>query len=143
MRAKFTVAGEPHGKGRPQFSTYGGHVHARTPKKTVVYENLVRLEYQRQCGKIRFADDAMLRVEINAYYSIPVSKSKKQKAAMAEGTIRPRKKPDCDNVVKSVLDSLNSIAYHDDVQVVDVSLSKWYSDAPRVEVEITEISGSL
>ena len=135
MRAKFIVAGEPHGKGRPQFSTYGGHVHARTPQKTVVYENLVRLEYQRQCGKIRFADDAMLRVEINAYYSIPASKSKKQKAAMAEGTV--------DNVVKSVLDSLNSIAYHDDVQVVDVSLSKWYSDAPRVEVEITEISGSL
>lgn len=140
MKVNFTVAGEPVGKGRPCFSTYGGHIHARTPQKTVVYENLIRLEYQRQCGRNRFPDTAMLRVHIKAFYSIPTSKSKKQKAAMAEGLIRPTKKPDLDNITKAVLDSLNGIAYHDDVQIVDATIQKWYSDQPRVEVEIEEIA---
>lgn len=143
MRANFTVAGQPVGKGRPQFSTYGGRVTARTPKKTVVYENLVRLEYQSQCRGIRFADNSMLRVQITAYYSIPTSKSKKQKAEMAHGIIRPTKKPDCDNIVKSVLDALNSIAYHDDAQVVEVYIGKYYSSEPRVDVEIEEITSRL
>lgn len=138
--AEFIVLGRPVGKGRPQFSTYGGHVHARTPQKTAVYENLVRLEYQRQCGGMRFEDDAALKVSIKAYYDIPASKSKKMKEAMAHGTIRPTKKPDCDNVIKSVLDALSSVAYHDDVQVVDVTLCKWYSYEPRIEVVITDIT---
>lgn len=45
MRVEFTVLGEPKGKGRPQFSTYGGRITTRTPKDTVIYENLVRMEY--------------------------------------------------------------------------------------------------
>ena len=136
MRVYFTIPGEPHGKGRPKFSTYGGRVTARTPEKTVVYENLVRLEYQRQCGDVRFEDNAQLAVTIDAYYTIPKSASKKKKANMQNGLIRPTKKPDCDNVIKCVLDSLNSIAYHDDAQVVTVECRKLYSETPRVEVEI-------
>lgn len=89
---------------------------------------------------LRFPDEAMLRVVINAYYPIPKSASKKKQAAMLAGTLRPTKKPDCDNVVKVVLDSLNAIAYHDDVQVVDVGLRKWYSNEPRVVVAIEEIT---
>lgn len=138
MRVEFTVLGEPHGKGRPAFSTYGGKVHTRTPEKTVIYENLVRLEYQRQC-KTRFPDDAMLKVEISAFYSIPQSASKKKKLAMEQGEIRPKKKPDCDNVIKAILDSLNNVAYHDDVQVVDVVLHKHYSTEPRVVVGIEAV----
>ena len=65
MRVEFTVLGEPKGKGRPQFSTYGGRITTRTPKDTVIYENLVRMEYQRQCGKARFAEKAMLKVEVD------------------------------------------------------------------------------
>lgn len=141
MRIEFTVAGSPHGKGRPQFSTYGGRVHTRTPEKTAIYENLVKVEYQRQCGKVRFADDAMLQVEIYAYYDIPQSASIKKKQAMRDGTMRPKKKPDADNVIKTICDSLNNIAYHDDAQVVDVVLHKYYSDEPRTRVIIAEIGG--
>ena len=43
-KAKFTVYGEPKGKGRPRFNTKTGH--AITPKDTVSYENLVKLEWQ-------------------------------------------------------------------------------------------------
>lgn len=143
MRIEFTVAGQPRGKGRPQFSTYGGRVHTRTPEKTVIYENLVRVEYQRQCGQSRFPDDAMLEVEIFAYYDIPQSASNKKKKAMREGRVRPKKKPDADNVIKTICDSLNKIAYHDDAQVVDVVLHKYYSDEPRTRVIISEVEESI
>ena len=36
------------------------------------------------------------------------------------------------------MDSLNEIAYHDDVQVVDCQVRKFYSDNPRVVVTIQE-----
>ena len=47
-KAKFTVYGEPKGKGRPRFNTKTGH--AITPKDTVSYENLVKLEWQTAYG---------------------------------------------------------------------------------------------
>ena len=40
MRTQFCIYGEPRGKERPKFSTVCGHVTARTPENTVLYENL-------------------------------------------------------------------------------------------------------
>ena len=51
---KFTIPGPPQGKGRPRFSRRGKFVTTFTPDKTVLYENLIRMEYQRQCGTERF-----------------------------------------------------------------------------------------
>lgn len=134
---RFTVLGEPKGKGRPRFNTRTGH--AKTPKDTVNYESLVRLEYAQQTDGFRFQDDAMLDMRILAYYSIPQSKSKKVKAAMLNNEIRPTKKPDMDNVVKIIADSLNQVAYRDDTQIVDCQCRKFYSEQPRVEVIIKQI----
>lgn len=137
MQVKFTILGEPKGKGRPRFNTKTGH--AMTPKDTVNYETLVRMEYMSQCKNMRFADDAMLDMRILAYYSIPKSASKKKRAGMLEGTIRPTKKPDMDNVIKIIADSLNQVAYRDDTQIVDSQCRKFYSEEPRVVVIIKEI----
>lgn len=134
---RFTVLGEPKGKGRPRFNTHTGH--AMTPKDTVNYESLVRFEYAQQTDGFRFQDDAMLDMRIMAYYSIPQSKSKKVKAAMKNHEIRPTKKPDMDNVVKIIADSLNQVAYRDDTQIVDCQCRKFYSEQPRVEVVIRQI----
>ena len=41
------------------------------------------MEYQRQCGKARFAEKVMLRVEVTAYYGIPKSASQKKEASDA------------------------------------------------------------
>lgn len=137
MQAKFTILGEPKGKGRPRFNTRTGH--AVTPKDTVNYETLVHMEYLAQCENLRFPDDAMLDMRILAYYSIPKSKSKKVKAQMVANEIRPTKKPDMDNVVKIIADSLNQVAYKDDTQIVDCQCRKFYSEEPRVEVIIKQI----
>lgn len=138
MAVKFTILGEPQGKGRPRFRSAGAFVQTYTPKETVAYENLVKLEYRRQCNDFKFPDGTMLDVRITAYYTIPKSVSKKKRLAMVQHLIRPMKKPDTDNVVKVILDSLNEIAYKDDVQVVDCQVRKFYSENPRVVVSISE-----
>lgn len=144
---KFVVLGEPQGKGRPRFvsrynpATGKSFGKAHTPEKTVAYENLVRTEYSIQTKNFRFPDDAMLDMRIIAYYSIPKSTSKKKKAMMLEGFIRPTKKPDMDNVMKVIADSLNQVAYKDDTQIVDAQCRKFYSEEPRIEVIIRKIGG--
>lgn len=137
MTVKFTVLGEPRGKQRPRVTRKGN---TYTPAETVQYENLVRMEYRRQCGDYRFPDDAALDMRIMAYYAIPKSASKKKRQEMLERRIRPLKKSDWDNVGKIIADSLNEIAYKDDVQIVDGQVRKFYSDKPRVVVTIQEAS---
>lgn len=139
MKVEFMILGEPFGKQRPQFSTFSGHVTARTPKKTVFYENLVKLEYQRQCEGYRFDDGSMLEVEIHAYFSIPKSTSQMKRALMMSGKIRPVKRPDIDNICKVILDALNHIAYRDDALITDVSVHKHYCNEPKVKVIIQDV----
>ena len=137
MTVKFTVLGEPRGKQRHRVTRKGN---TYTPAETVQYENLVGMEYRRQCGDYRFPDDAALDMRIMAYYAIPKSASKKKRQEMLEHRIRPLKKVDCDNAVKIVADSLNMIAYRDDVQIVDCQIRKFYSSEPRIVVTIQEAS---
>jgi len=139
MKVSFCVHGEPKGKGRPRFSNRNGRIITRTPDETVIYENLIKVEYQRQCGNRRFEDNDMLDLRINAYYAIPESASKKKKKAMESLEIRPTKKPDADNVLKVVADSLNQLAYKDDAQIVDTQIRKFFSATPRIEVTIQNI----
>lgn len=142
---RFMVLGEPQGKGRPRFVSRYNPVtqksfgQAHTPDKTIVYENLIRTEYSIQTKNFRYPDDAMLDMRILAYYSIPKSASKKKRVMMSEGMMRPTKKPDMDNVMKVVADSLNQVAYKDDTQIVDAQCRKFYSEEPRIEVIIRQI----
>lgn len=133
MKVKFCVLGEPKGKGRPRVSTRNGFARAYTPKDTANYENLVRYTYQSDVGVMLQGD---ITARITAYFPIPKSVSKKQRQAMLDGVIPHTKKPDCDNIAKIILDSLNEVAYNDDKQIYRVTVEKWYSDRPRVEIEL-------
>lgn len=134
MKARFTVEGEPVGKGRPRFSQVNGMTITRTPQATVDYEQLVVAEYKRQCGSVRFEDEDRICVKVIAFFGIPAAASKNKRRDMENGIIRPSKKPDADNVLKIICDALNTVAYKDDAQIVDAIVSKYYSDHPRVEV---------
>jgi Holliday junction resolvase RusA-like endonuclease len=46
----------------------------------------------------------------------------------------PTRKPDIDNVLKVILDSLNGVAYIDDSKVVEVIGRKRYATVPKVVV---------
>lgn len=53
---------------------------------------------------------------------------------------RPRRRGDIDNLAKAILDGLNGFAYHDDAQVVHLSMTR-YDDArnPRVMVRVSRV----
>jgi Holliday junction resolvase RusA-like endonuclease len=71
--------------------------------------------------------------------SIPKSYSKKKQALCRDRVLVPDKKPDIDNILKAIFDSLNGYAFADDVQIVQVYAEKQYADEPFVEVEIDEL----
>lgn len=135
MGIKIIIPGQPQGKarGRTFIHNVTGRPTTMTPQKTVLYENLIKSQWIQSRHELM---KGMLKVDITAYYQIPKSKSKKIKEQMSLGQIRPTTKPDADNVAKVVCDALNEVAYHDDTQIVELTVHKWYSENPRVEVEV-------
>lgn len=129
------IPGNPMGKQRPRVLKTGI---TYTPKETVNYETLIKELYATEYKHQKLLEGP-LEMKIKAYFQIPKSVSKVKATSMERGDIRPTKKPDADNLIKIVADALNGIAYKDDSQIVSCSLEKYYSNIPRVQVEIEEI----
>ena len=107
------------------------------PKQSKDYKQFVSLIARQHAPKTKL--EGALSVRMKIYRQIPKSTTKKDRALFLAGIKRPVVKPDIDNYTKGVLDALNNIIYHDDSQVVDLYASKFYSDKPRVELEVREI----
>lgn len=133
-RIALTIPGEPVAKGRPRWAKFGIY----TPKKTVAYETLIQEIFCMTYPGFQPLKGSLC-MEINACFTIPKSKGKKEKALMIEGKIRPAKRPDIENVAKSVMDALSHFAYDDDSQIVDLVVAKYYSETPKVDIIIADI----
>lgn len=135
---QFTIYGDPKSKGRPRFRNTGRFIQTYTDKETASYENLVKISFAlNDCKKIE--GEVPIKAKIIFYMSIPKSFSKKKRVEIDKGKIRPLKKIDLDNGIKIIFDALNKIAYDDDKQIVEVITKKYYSEIPRVEVELSEL----
>ena len=129
------IPGKPIGKARPKFSRMGNFVKTYTPEKTVNYENFVKMCWM-QSGEEKLHGN--IEATIAASFLISQSASKKKHREL-DGAYCP-KKPDCDNIAKSILDALNGIAYDDDSQIVKLTVIKLYSaDEEGVELYLTEV----
>ena len=137
MGVSVTVYCEPVPKGRPRFHLVRGHVHTYTPAKTANYEKRIAEVWSKQAG-FTFEKDIPLAVQIYFGMPIPKSTTKKRKIQMIERCIGHTKKPDLDNLIKSVLDALNGVAFEDDSQIMRISASKYYTEYPCVNVYISE-----
>ena len=138
---KFKYMGEPIGKGRPRVTARGGKfAHAYTPKRTKDFEDAIRFEFNASnCEKMPVYDkDIPLQAEMTFAFGVPKSYTKKKREACLKGNVMHTKKPDTDNVVKSVLDALTDAAFVDDSQIVKVTAEKIYAEEPFVEVKIYE-----
>lgn len=133
MGLTFEVPGEPRGKGRPRFTKDG---HAYTDSETRAYEKKIMAYYRQSLRDYRWPDNAYICVDVTAVYPIPKSATKAALASIQAGRILPKRKPDIDNVLKVVLDSLNGFAYKDDSQVVMVSGRKVYGHEPKLIIEL-------
>lgn len=134
MKIYFNIPWKVHAKQRPRFNGK----FAYTPKQTVEYENWIKTCFIDKYKETK-PFEKPLKVKIIAYYEIPKSTSKKKKRQMLDCEIFPTVKPDTDNIAKSILDSLNGIAYLDDKQVVKLEVEKYYSQIPSVSVMIEEL----
>lgn len=134
MKRNFNIPGKVQAKQRPRFNGK----FAYTPKETIAYENWVRTCYLEKYRGQPILENP-LKVKIIAYYEIPKSTSKKRRLEMKDDKVFPTVKPDTDNIAKSILDSLNNIAYLDDKQVVKLKVEKYYSDVASVVVMIDEV----
>ena len=138
---KFKYHGEAVGKGRPRVSRRGNYVHTYTPEKTRVFEEAMRFEFMASNSEPMpvYERDIPLKAKVLIGVSIPKSYSKKKQALCRDRVLVPDKKPDIDNILKAIFDSLNGYAFADDVQIVQVYAEKQYADEPFVEVEIDEL----
>ena len=153
MEISFIVNGEPHGKGRPRFAKRGNFVKAYTDKDTELYENRVLMCYKNELSKygieetkVLFPKGVMVKLEVNCYFSLNKGDYGK-KGLNKSGREKMKhyfcdKKPDIDNIIKSIQDGLNGVAYDDDCQIVGIEAYKMYTeDQPRVEIRIKDFMG--
>ena len=131
---EFCVFGDPRGKGRPRFRG-----HAYTDSKTRAYERMIQGAFL-QSGESMFPEKVPVGVEVECYFRIPTSYSKRRKGLCRENLELPLKKPDGDNVLKIVCDALNGLAYKDDTQVSDMIIRTRYGrNEGYIRVRIWEV----
>ena len=135
----FEVPMVPVGKGRPKFSTFGGHVRAITPSKTRNAEGIIKL-FAEQAMAGRDLIQGPVYLEIIAIFPVLASYSKVKRQACLMGDIFPTKKPDMDNIGKLVCDALNNIVFEDDVQIVRLNARKIYGEKARLLITVTPIN---
>ena len=131
----FEVPGKVIGKGRPRLNTYSGIVY--TPTKTKDYETLVEQYFLLKYPKFKVFE-GRVKVSIIAYFAIPKATKKSDINEMLDNNISPTKKPDIDNIVKVVLDSMNKFAFKDDNQITKLEVEKKYSIEDKIYIKIEE-----
>ena len=112
----FSWVGQVRGWSRPRFDGRSRRVFK--DEKLAKYQKQIADAYRDQCPGVFFSKGEPLRVSIHVYRPLPGSKPKRITAE--PDTL----KPDADNIGKAVLDALNGVAFHDDAQVVELSVVK-------------------
>lgn len=135
MIYEFEVPGKVIGKGRPRLNSYTGVVY--TPTRTKDYESLVEQYFLLKYPRFKVLE-GRIKVSIIAYFSIPKTTKKADINEMLENNISPTKKPDIDNIVKAILDSMNKFAFKDDNQITKLKVEKKYAIEDKVYVKIEE-----
>ena len=138
---KIVIYGEPVPQGRPRFARMGNYVHAYDPQKSKDYKRLVRYwvtQHLKKIDSFKPLENA-LYVDITFWLSIPSSWSKKKRIEADSGVIRPIKRPDADNLFKS-LDALNGLLWVDDSIITDLHIRKRYTaELARTEIIVKEV----
>ena len=120
---------EPHAKGRPKASTFGGHVQIYPPTKTRKSEADIKASIRSEIGQAeRYGGGEALVLWVTFYVVRPKSAPKRVKY--------PVTRPDLDNYLKTLLDALNKFAYPEDSQIVNIHAKKAFAETgtpPRIE----------
>lgn len=131
----FVVPGVPVAKGRPKFRKAGKFIQTYTPTKTQKAEKFIA-DCFKAYGKKPPKKYDEIWLTCNFYMSIPKGTSKKRTLEWNEKKGHT-KRPDVDNLVKTVCDALNGVAFVDDSLITGMDVCKLYSTNPRTEIAIS------
>lgn len=138
MQIRFVANVNPHGKQRARtVRLKSGITTSYTPKATVAFERAIAWACRQVAKGQQYAQYVPLEMTCWLYMPIPKGLPKVQQERL-KGCWHTRK-PDGSNIIKSVEDALNGLAYHDDGQIAVSHFYKVYSDCPRVEVIIGQL----
>ena len=137
MMVKFEIPGEAVPKARPRVVNVHGFSRTYTPKRTTNFENLVKVMYTESYPDVVLSGP--LAMEIRVFFQIPKSATKKNRTKWLTGRYPVTKRPDLDNLIKSICDALNKVAYDDDSQVAEIHITKEYGEIPKTMVTLKEI----
>lgn len=124
-RVDLILEGKPEGKARPRLGN-GGRVY--TPKPTKLAEARIIGAWQ-EAGSPRL--EGAIHLGVSLVVARPQGDYRKDGSLGAAGLRRPYptgRKPDLDNAVKLVMDALNGRLYRDDVDVVELTALRYWSD---------------
>ena len=136
MAITFTVPGDPVPQPRPKISTIGGRGRAYVEARHPIHVYRQAVASMAKAAGATPTDAAPLTLEIDLVMVRPKSHYK------ASGELNPRtalKVPpgDCSNYQKGIEDSLNGVAWIDDVQVGKTIVQKSYGPEARTTVRIS------
>lgn len=128
MSVTFTVPGEPFAWKRPAGNGKRRYTPTAMADAKRVVAQMARLACRNPLPK-----EAPVIIEYSFYMRPP-------KRINYETRPYPLKVPDIDNLEKLISDAMNTIAYHDDCQIVDsITRKRWAKDGkPRVEVTVRQ-----
>jgi len=127
------IPGDPLAQPRHEVSVRGRHAVAfiRSDKPIHAYKATVKiLASQAMAGQPAF--EGPIKVAIEFQFTRPKSHTKKRREDS-----RHAQKPDIDNLIKAVFDSLNEICFRDDSQICELIVTKrWVEGQPKSVVAI-------
>lgn len=134
----FTIPIPPKAQKRDRIATRGGHaISYKDSGQKLEEDKILALMYKHK-PVIPFAGPVSL--EIQAILPIPKSWPKSRQESARLGLIRPIVKPDVDNLAKQIKDCMNEVFYHDDRQVVELVISKYYGSVPKWVIHLEELA---
>lgn len=137
MRFEFDI--EPVEQARPRATRMGKGIRLYDPKKVSVFkQQLGMLARQQMLDRGLEPYDGPLEVCMEFYRPVQASLSRKERDRRLSGAHRPTVEPDLDNYIKSTSDALNGILWADDNLIISLQAEKFYSERPRLVVEINE-----
>ena len=132
----FDIEANPVPKGRPRFRRTKTFITTYTPKKTLDFEDIVRQDSKKSMGTMEPLETP---ISVYLYFRLPIPQSYSKKAVEAclKGS-RHIKRPDLDNLAKSVLDGMNGVVFKDDSQITSLHCTKVYSNVAGVNILVKE-----
>jgi Holliday junction resolvase RusA-like endonuclease len=134
---RILIPGKPIAQNRPRFARRGKFVTTYSDQETEAgrFFLLAREQINRKMPGA---------VKLSAVFRFKRPKSHygtgKNSTTIKQGSpIFHTKKPDTDNLIKFILDCLNSLAWDDDCQIVEIRAIKAYAEVEETEILISEV----